>query len=152
MKVIRLPHEDHAGDPWATLVCALVLQRGVTPQAVAAMNAVLERWPTWTKCRDALGVHYDHAGNVEVKNDDEWKRLFLALDVAGYGYRRTQTLLRWLMIFHVEGMPKTRTDVAVLPNAGEYIKDCWALFMERRYDREPDDVHLKGYWEKNRGA
>lgn len=47
--------------------------------------------------------------------------------------------------------PKTYNDVMGFPGCGRYAADSWAIFMEHRYDIEPNDGKLNWFLEARAG-
>lgn len=131
----KLIQEKYAGRTWPVLLCGLLASRTRGAAAAPVVDAVVSRWPTWEAASKELGVHLDEEGRVETapteKADDAWRWLMDAFAPLGLSRRRVDYLLRWLVKFRVDGLPRSRSDVLALPGAGDYVADCFAMFAMR---------------------
>ena len=55
-------------------------------------------------------------------------------------WRRRAVMLPRFAGAWLRGRPETAEDVIRMPGCGRYAADSWAIFVERRFDVEPDDV------------
>lgn len=131
-----LMQEPHRGKHWPVLLCGLLLSRTKRPVAEPILRKILERWPTWREADRDLAPVVTHLGHVQATTGPaDW--LFDALKPGGLAGRRLEAVLRWLVQFRREGLPRTRADAEALHGVGEYVADSFTMFVLDDYRNPP---------------
>lgn len=128
-----MPQERYIDDPWGVVLCCLLMDRTEANLAVHAIDEIRNRWADWRSLRTEIGVHLNHEGQIDVKDEPAWRWLHDTLTPLGRPSTRLDRLLRWLLHFHVHGQPRTVQDILTLPHVTPFAVDCWRLLIDKDY-------------------
>lgn len=120
--------EYYVNEPWKLLVGCILLNRTTGRQVKQVIEKLFEEYPT---------VHA-----LATANELGVSNIIASL---GFKNKRAYTLIKFAKIW-ICGFE----DVSELPGIGEYARDSYAIFVEKRLDTEPLDKQLLLYLDRER--
>lgn len=118
-----------SGDPWQVLATACLLKVTRKQQVYPRLRRFFQRYP--------LPQHLLAARTTVLRH---------VLFPLGLWRKRAEELRRIARGLLAQGPPRTRGEAEALYGVGEYVADCYALFVLRDYSRQPRDYALRHYW------
>lgn len=127
---MTLLQERYEPDPWPVLVSSLCLKRTRRIQAEPVVETLLDRYSTpQTFC---------HADKSEVED---------LLRPLGLWRRRVDELERVADHLFEDGPPDSKESVLEWYGVGEYVANCYAIFVLGDQSVNPDDEKLREFLE-----
>jgi A/G-specific adenine glycosylase len=118
-----------SGEPWRVLATGCLLKVTRKEQVYPRLQPFFEQFPTAERLL---------AGSLR-----QLQRLLFPL---GLWRKRADELRKIAQRLVRQGPPRTRLDAEALYGVGDYVADCYALFVLRDYSRRPRDYALRHYW------